>query len=66
MAKLLHGYIQLAKRTAEQSGYEIRKGTKGWNVWRMSPRCGWQAIAMFGAIEDAEDYVFGQIAVMGD
>jgi hypothetical protein len=66
MATLLHGDIQLALKTATEAPYQIRKGTRGINVWQNVPKMGWVAIATFTNRDIAEDFVLGQIAVMDD
>jgi hypothetical protein len=65
MPEVVHGFLQFALRTAssEQSGYQIRKATRGFNVWRLTPRMGWQAIALFNTRDDAEAFVLGLVAI---
>lgn len=54
--RIIHGYLQLAKRTAEDAPYTIRPSADQFAVW--SKPGGRKPIATFAKREDAEDFVF--------
>jgi hypothetical protein len=64
MADVLHGYIQLAKRTAEQAPYQIKPANWGYRVWRMRPSV--TVAGQFPTMEEAEDWICMKIAILGE
>lgn len=64
-----HGLIQLALKTATEAPYQIKPSStaaRGYIVWHIHPKVGWQSIAQFNSRDLAEDFVVSQIAVLGE
>lgn len=54
--RIIHGYLQLAKRSAEAAPYTIRPCPGGVAVWTKPG--GRKPIATFVSRDDAEEFVF--------